>query len=136
MSAAYLRIIGHTVEEAAKGAGVGERTLARWTVSPWWPDAEREAENRWLSGLVAHSRKAVIDAVKAGDADIGLKILERRVETLRPPTQRTENTNYELDPDDLTTDELREAIARINAGEDARHVHLDLLAKRGNPGAE
>ncbi len=107
MSAAYLRILGHTREEVAEGAGVGERTLARWEISPWWAEAELEAERRWLNGLVAFSRRAVINAAKDGNADIGLKILERRIADLRPPKVHQVNEDLpELDYAHLTVDEL------------------------------
>ena len=43
VSAAYLRLIGLTIAESAKGAGCGARTLKRWEASPWWTDACEEA---------------------------------------------------------------------------------------------
>ena len=46
MSAAYLQLFGLSQEEAAKGAGVGERTLQRWEVSDWWPKACEAARDQ------------------------------------------------------------------------------------------
>ena len=49
ISVAYLRMIGHTQEEAAKGAGVGIRTSREWERSLWWLDAATEAQWAWAT---------------------------------------------------------------------------------------
>lgn len=88
VSAAYLRLTSYSQKDAAKGAGVGERTLIRWEKSDWWPRALEEAANRWLQHLTAVSRRTLFAAIKAGDADKALKILERVDPRLAPPKQQ------------------------------------------------
>lgn len=76
VSVAYFRALGATQEAAAEAAGVSERTVRAWEASPWWPDAHREAVERWRTDLSAASRKSLLDAVKS-DGDLALKALER-----------------------------------------------------------
>lgn len=75
--AAAERLLGATQAEAAKAAGVGRDTVIRWEQSDWWPDAMREADVEWMGNLMSLARKAVTEAVREGDANLGLKILER-----------------------------------------------------------
>lgn len=77
VSAAYFRALGATVAAAAEAAGVGERTLFRWETCSWWPDAHREAVERWHVDLSAASRAALLGAIKGGDGDLALKVQER-----------------------------------------------------------
>lgn len=90
LSVAYLRLLGATQETAAERAGVGIRTIRSWEYSDWWPDAIAEASRRWLQGLEAKAR-AKLEADM--DASLALKILERRLPELAPPTQRTDLTS-------------------------------------------
>ena len=92
VSAAYLRLIGRSQEEAAKHAGVGERTLQRYEVSEWWPQACREAESRWLKGLVFISQQTLFKAIEAGDANLAFRVTERHIKALAPPSQRHEHS--------------------------------------------
>ena len=39
VSVAYLRLRNDSQADAAKSAGVGERTVRRWENSEWWPKA-------------------------------------------------------------------------------------------------
>jgi hypothetical protein len=91
VSVAYLRLIGQTQEQAADSAGVGVRTVHTWEHCSWWADCQAEASRRWLVGLEAKARATLQEGM---DANIALKILERRLPELAPPTQKT----------DLTTD--------------------------------
>lgn len=84
VSAAYLWLIMAEVKKAAAAAGVGERTLHRWILSDWWPDAVAEAETRWLHITVAEARRALLGQIRAGDGDLALRLLERRDARLRP----------------------------------------------------
>ena len=85
VSAAYLRLTGLTQKQAAKSAGIGFRTLQRWEVSPWWPDACHEASDRWLKGLVEVSQRTLYGAIDGGDANLAFKVTERRIPELAPP---------------------------------------------------
>ncbi len=87
VSAAYLRLLGLSQKKAARSAGIGERTLARYELSEWWPDACREAVDRWMQQLEIECRSTVMAAVKAGDVTTALKILERIDKRLAPPRQ-------------------------------------------------
>ena len=98
MSAAYLRLIGLSQEEAAKGAGVGERSLQRWEVSDWWPKACEAAADRWIQQLGIECRTTVMIAVKNGDAQTAVKMLERIEKRLAPPRQQHEHTGFEGGP--------------------------------------
>lgn len=76
VSAAYFRALGATQAASAEAAGVSERTLRAWENSAWWPQATREAVERWHTDLSAASRKSLLDAVKT-DGDLALKVQER-----------------------------------------------------------
>ena len=89
LSAAYLRIIGCSQEEAATGAGCGQRTLRRWEGCSWWSEIQLEAEVRWLSGLMSKARGTLLRDM---DANIALKILERRVPELAPPKRQVDHS--------------------------------------------
>jgi len=91
VSAAYLRILGATQAEAARAVGRSERTIRLWESDPSWADARREAEERWLADLKDASRRAVLKAVRAGNAQLGLALLERLDERFAPPKQRHEH---------------------------------------------
>jgi hypothetical protein len=84
---AYLRLIGLTQIDAAKGAGIGVRTLRRYEVSDWWPEACREAVDRWMQQLEIEARSTVMQAVKEGDVATAWKVLERIDRRLAPPRQ-------------------------------------------------
>ncbi len=89
ISCAYHRLIGFTIAESAKRAGVGKRTLDRWLKADWWPDACAEASSRWLGHVEERSRAQLVKGVEAGDTSIALKIIERLVPELAPPSVST-----------------------------------------------
>ncbi|MEE8551448.1 MAG: hypothetical protein V3T08_09385 [Gemmatimonadota bacterium] len=89
VSVAYLRLRTESQEDAAKEAGVGLRTVRRWEKSDWWPQACLEACSRWLQGLVYVSQQTLFSAIATGDAkgdaNLALKVVERRIPELAPP---------------------------------------------------
>jgi len=87
VSVAYLRLLGLSQKKAARGAGIGERTLARWELSEWWPEACREAVDRWMQQLEIEARTTVMAAIKEGDVVTAMKVLERIDKRLAPPRQ-------------------------------------------------
>ena len=91
VSAAYLRYMGKNQTDAAVAVGVVRETLSRWERSPWWTEAQREAEERWLQGLAAKAREGLEEAV-SDDGNLALKVLERIDRRLAPPSQRSEVT--------------------------------------------
>jgi len=111
--AAYVRLTGATIAESASEAGIGERTLKRWESCSWWADACHEAtQDRWLQHLLSRAKRTVFRDVDK-DPRTALQILERLEPRLAPPKVRSENTNFDVDPEDLTDEELR----RIASGE-------------------
>lgn len=88
VSAAYLWMLADSVKAAAEGAGVSERNMHRWIRSDWWSDACAEAEGRWLRHLTAESRRTVMKAVQEGNAELALRILERRDPEMAPAAKR------------------------------------------------
>ena len=47
--AAHLWLTLTTQKEAAKGAGIGERSLQRWITCRWWKQACSEVEGQWTN---------------------------------------------------------------------------------------
>ena len=89
VACAYLRLLGHSREKAAEGAGAGERSLFDWEHCSWWKDAEAEAKGRWLRGLASKARNSLETGV-GDDANLALKVLERLDDDLAPPKNRHE----------------------------------------------
>ncbi len=85
LSVAYLRLRDESQADAAKPAGIGERTVRRWEKSDWWPQACLEAGSRWLQGLVYVSQQTLFAAINAGDAKLAFRVAERRIPELAPP---------------------------------------------------
>lgn len=125
LSAAYLRTLGHSQEDAANAAGVNRRTLQRWEHSSWWPGIEREAADQWLSGAVGQARRALLLALAKPDGPLALRILERVVPELAPPSQRIEVSGglRRLDSGRMTDEQL----AAIAGGQ---HPYEVLAPKR------
>lgn len=106
VSAAYLRIIGHTQEQAASGVGRSERTIQLWEAdAELWAAAREEARGRWLQATIDASRQSVLKAA-GRNADLGLKILER-VDPELAPKQRHEHSGADGGP-------IRTATSRVN----------------------
>ena len=103
VSAALLRLLGASQVEAAKAAGVGERTLRGWEACSWWAEVLADASRRWLDGLAAKARVGLEGAV-ADDGRLALSVLERLEPALAPPKirARIEHIEYgELSDDQL-----------------------------------
>lgn len=93
VSVAYLRAIGHTQEEAAKGAGCSIRTVRSWERSPFWPQAWEEAKQRWLKGVVAMTRRGLLTALNDSSeyAQTARWAAERLFPVFYPPRQKIQN---------------------------------------------
>ncbi len=85
VSAAYLRVLGSTQADTAKSVGVSERTVRSWEGSKWWPNAESEARNRWLKGIVDQAMAGLSDVLANRDANTVRWVLERRMPEFAPP---------------------------------------------------
>ena len=111
--AAYFRLTGSTIAETARHAGVGERSITAWESCSWWPKACAQAtEDKWLSHLLSRSLRTIFRDVKE-DSKLALQVAERLMPKLAPPKVRQEVTNLDIDPEDLTEEEL----VRIASGE-------------------
>ena len=71
VSCAYLRSLGASQEESADRAGCSAETLGGWEHSDWWPEAQLEAHNRWLSGVRDGARRGLLKALN-DDAEYAL----------------------------------------------------------------
>ncbi len=58
---------------------------ARWEASQWWPDAQEEANDRWLRALKGEARKGLLKNIRDGDAARARWLLERTDPRLAPP---------------------------------------------------
>ena len=116
VSAAYLRLLGLSQKKAAKAAGIGERTLARYELSDWWPEACGEAVGRWMQQLEIECRSTIMAAVKAGDVTTAVKMLERLDKSLAPPrlSHGIEHSGAIVEPiRNMTDEELRAHATRL-----------------------
>jgi transcriptional regulator with XRE-family HTH domain len=114
--AAYLRLLGATQEATAGAINRSKRTVQYWeSDKSAWKLAQEEAAERWLDDLTNAARKTVLEAIRAGDSQLAMAILERRVPELAPPKSRVE---VSIDWDRLTDDELR----RLASGEPPQRV--------------
>ena len=113
LSAAYLRLIGATQEQAAKGAGCSERSLHGWEKCSWWAEIVAEARQRWLrkgDALAMHSLlKAFTDPHEY--AQHSRWWADRRIKELKPPKLQTELTGKDGGPIKMTWAELVKAAA-------------------------
>ena len=98
ISAAYLRLCKNSQTDVAKVVGLGLRTIGRWENSAWWPEACRDAESRWLKGLVYVAQQTLFKAIEGGDAGLAFRVAERRIKELTPPSQRHEHSGFEGGP--------------------------------------
>jgi hypothetical protein len=97
VSAAYLRIIGHTQAEAAEAVGRNARTIREWEAdTALWNAARDEARDRWLREVTDAARRSVLKAA-GRNADLGLKVLER-VDPAFAPKQKLEHTGKDGGP--------------------------------------
>jgi transcriptional regulator with XRE-family HTH domain len=92
VSAAYLRLLGHTQEQAATAVGVSERTVWTWeNERADWPEVVQEAKERWLSGLAGIARDTLQKALKdAQNGKLALDVIERLDPALLPARMRHE----------------------------------------------
>lgn len=130
VSAAYMRLLGASQEASAKGVGLSRRTLIRYEASDWWPDAQAEADRRWLADVTAATKARLLQTLRESD-DLGglLRVAERLIPDLRPgPTQHDVTVTIqqriqELSPDELERleqlpdDELRQELKRLESGD-------------------
>jgi hypothetical protein len=77
---------GHTQKATGAAIARSARTLRRWEGdADTWSQAREEAGRRWLDTLIDASRATLLAAIKAGNAELALKILERKLDELAPP---------------------------------------------------
>ena len=117
VSAAYLRMIGHTQKQAAEAVGRSERALREWEADgERWPRAQEEARGRWLNAATDAARGAVLRSLQVGNAELGKWLLERVDPHLAPPKMRLDVQSF--DPTKLSDEQLE----RIAAGEAVAQV--------------
>lgn len=85
--AAWLRIMGATWEQAGASVGRHGDTVRKWSEDrESWALARRQAHDLFIDDLHDASARAVLQTLLAGNADIGLKVLERLEPQLAPPS--------------------------------------------------
>lgn len=95
---AYLRMMGMTQNQAGAAVGRSERTVRDWEAdTQTWPRAREEARRRWLGDLTDAARQTLLAAIRAGDGDLAMKVVERVDGDLAPPTQRLHH-KHEIGP--------------------------------------
>ena len=87
LRAAYFRLIGYSLRDAASSANIGTRTLERYESCSWWQDLLAEADRKYLSELTAKSRQSLLKGVEK-DSSLALRVVERLIPELAPPAQR------------------------------------------------
>lgn len=84
--AAYFRMLGQTQKQAAQAVGRSLRTITDWeSDKELWAQAREEAKARWLTEVVDASRVSLLSAIRAGDGELSLRVLERTDDALAPP---------------------------------------------------
>ena len=92
VSAAYLRLLGHTQEDVATSVGVSPRTVWTWeNERADWPEMVELARSRWLSGLAGTARDTLHKAIRdVGNGKLALDVIERLDPALLPARMRHE----------------------------------------------
>lgn len=117
VSAAYLRMLNATQEEAAEAVGRAERTIRSWEDDPRWSKAKEEAKDRWLSNLGNKCRARLLTVVEdTDDPDKLVGILERIDERLRPAEKKFKvDSNVSVDTGDAR-ERLASQLASASTG--------------------
>ena len=117
---------------------------ARWEASQWWPDAQEEANDRWLRALKGEARKGLLKNIRDGDAARARWLLERTDPRLAPPRLRQETLVDYLHKDEVfrLMREIGTEVAAVVVDEEMRlkivrrvRVHMEPL-RREVPGLE
>ena len=117
--AAAERLLGATQADAAAAAGVRRETVVQWEKADWWPDAVREADVDWMGDLMALARKAVTEAVREGDANLGLKILERSDPRFREQKRlEVSTTTYRIEMPEIEVEQVEAEVLSVKALDD------------------
>ena len=109
--AAYMAMMGHTQQEIGQTVHRTARTVYNWTKEPCWPTHRTETVDRWMKDVINASRKAILDQLRSGDGNLGLKILERVEPALSPAPQRVD-VGVSVEAQSSARDRLKIAIGR------------------------
>jgi hypothetical protein len=130
---AYLRVLGHTQVEGARGVGRSKRAVQLWEAdADLWRAARDEARERWLDEVTDAARRSVLKAA-GRNADLGLKVLEKLDPAFAPPRQRFEHTGKDGGPvqtEDVSLSDAERA-ARVLALLDRARARRDGRAPDG-----
>jgi len=92
--ASYLRVVcGGTVERVASTLATSTSSINRLANHRAWTEAIKEAETRWVVDMKGLARATLQQAIQSDTKDSALHarwFLERTVNELSPPAQRTE----------------------------------------------
>src|SRR5262245_8465827 len=92
VSAAYLRMLGLTQEEAGNAVGRSKRSVADWEADKQtWAFACEEARQRWLHDVTNAARASLLNHLKEEHSGLlALQVLERVDADLAPAKQRVD----------------------------------------------
>jgi hypothetical protein len=100
--AAYLRMMGHTQEEAGAAVNRAERTVRVWEADKeLWEKARQEGRRRWYEEAADAARQSVLRGVRR-NPELGFRFLEKIDPELAPPKQRHEVTGEGGGPMEVT----------------------------------
>jgi hypothetical protein len=92
-------MMGASQADAAASVGRNGRTIREWEADvEWWRVAREEARDLWMNDAEDAARQAVLRSMKLGNADMGLRVLERIERRLAPPKQKLEHTGKDGGP--------------------------------------
>lgn len=123
VSSAYLRMLGQSLNDVAKGVGRSRKTIWTWEQNrTLWERAKLEAQSRWMNDLIDVSRATLIKSIREGNADAALKVLERTQASLAPPRMRQEISGPgggAVQVSHLPPEEIHSAFAELAKNPDA-----------------
>lgn len=117
VSAAYLRMLDHTQEEAAEAVHRSPRTIREWESDPRWELARQEAQDRWLSGLRRTCRQTILDGC-GDDPKLALEVYRSLETDLAKPATRheLEHSGAVSHEHDIPRENRIAALRALNAG--------------------
>lgn len=124
---AYFLGLGWTQREAAKAAGVGDRTVRDWMGCSWWQSVEIAAHQKFMRRLTGRTKESLLNLVNGCEPATVRFAAERLLPELKPAEQTlnvrgelvwllTKLPDEELDRlNDMDDTELRHAVRRLAA---------------------
>jgi len=124
---AYFILMGYTVVDAAKSAGIGHKTVHIWMKADWWQDAKDDARDRYLGTVEAETRAAILRGLQDPKeyAAMARWVAERLIPEFAPPKVKAAAVEQRYaDEDFVGIDRARfQEMAESRMGEVGEGVH-------------